>query len=294
MTEETTTTLWQKIHSAMSELRNVPKRGYNDFHSYAYVTAEDVLSAAQSAFLNNDLIFLPSMTGVRQEGTATLVDFTFEIRDTLTGESVVLPWVGEANDKQDKGTSKAATSAVKYFLLKLFLVGTGDPTDDPDHMSIERARASGTPPVRTGQSIARNDGDGGGVVMPMGKFKGKTISQIYADRDNDGPDYLTWIISDAFEPKQADGRKAKMAASVYLSKQQAPVEEETPTGIPENWDTFFKRAVSELKYEHVKHALTVRDKYLESVGVSLKDDPPVPWTELWNHMHAHQAEKERI
>jgi len=62
--------------------------------------------------------------------TVAKFEFTFVCADT--GESKTLTWYGEANDGQDKGISKAATSAEKFFLLKTFICSTGDPTDDPD------------------------------------------------------------------------------------------------------------------------------------------------------------------
>jgi|GEM_PF-4547377 len=58
----------------------------------------------------------------------TLGDYTLACGDT--GATITTRWTGEAADSQDKGINKAATAALKYWLLKTFLISTGD--EDPD------------------------------------------------------------------------------------------------------------------------------------------------------------------
>ena len=53
-------------------------------------------------------------------------------------------WTGESLDTQDKGITKAATSAEKYFLMKTFVISTGDAKDDPDSQSHQAHWAEDT------------------------------------------------------------------------------------------------------------------------------------------------------
>ena len=76
---------------------------------------------------------------------------------------------------------------------------------------------------------ARNDGKPADFVIPFGKFKGNTVAEIYANRDEDGADYLSWLSSDAFEAKKDTGRRAKVAAAAYLTIQENPAEDPPET-----------------------------------------------------------------
>ncbi|QPC82473.1 hypothetical protein G4Y79_22760 [Phototrophicus methaneseepsis] len=63
------------------------------------------------------------------------LEFTFACGDT--GQTMTLPWRGESIDTNDKRISKAATTGEKYFLLKSFILSTGDVQDDADNTSPE-------------------------------------------------------------------------------------------------------------------------------------------------------------
>jgi hypothetical protein len=133
--------LYAKLARVMGKMERIEKRGWNDFHNYEYVEDADVLDAVRQALADEKIAFFASMVDVQQEAiqddkgkttikTRPVFHYTFACGET--GATYTCRWVGEANDKQDKGTSKAATLSLKYFLLKDFLMSTGDPTDDPD------------------------------------------------------------------------------------------------------------------------------------------------------------------
>jgi len=77
------------------------------------------------------LAFFVDIKSVVQENKKTITDFEFTFADGESGATRTCSWRAEAQDTQDKGISKSATSAVKYFLLKTFLISTGD-EPDPD------------------------------------------------------------------------------------------------------------------------------------------------------------------
>lgn len=51
-----------------------------------------------------------------------------------TGEKIEVPWIGQGADKGDKGCYKAITGGYKTFLMKMFMIPTGD---DPENWSPE-------------------------------------------------------------------------------------------------------------------------------------------------------------
>lgn len=124
--------LYAKISRIMGKLERLPKTGTNDHFKYAFVTDADVADAVRRELANEGIAFFASMIDAVQEGKHTRAEFEFTFVCSDTGETKACKWFGEANDGQDKGLSKAATSAEKYFLLKTFMLSTGDKADDPD------------------------------------------------------------------------------------------------------------------------------------------------------------------
>ena len=130
-----------KLAEVMSVVERVPKRGRNDFHKYDYATEADIAQAIRQALAERHILLIPEVTkylqqelGPNKKGEArdplTVLDMVFTFRDGETGESLAQPWVGIGQDGGDKGVYKAMTGAEKYFLLKTFLIPTGD---DPEH-----------------------------------------------------------------------------------------------------------------------------------------------------------------
>lgn len=135
MTEQATNasaTLYMKLAKVMGALQRIAKSGHNDHFNYDYVTDADVADAVRKELAANKIAFFAHMNNVEQAGKKTTVDFEFTFACGDTGATKSCHWRSEANDSQDKGISKAATSAEKFFLLKTFLLSSGDPVDDPD------------------------------------------------------------------------------------------------------------------------------------------------------------------
>lgn len=121
--------IYQKIAKVMSQVKKVPKNGYNAFHKYHYATETDLLEAIRDILTDAGLAFYSSVEEQQREGEFTKVKMKFAIVDTETGEKLESTYWGEGQDKGDKGLYKAYTGATKYFLMKTFLIPTGD---DPE------------------------------------------------------------------------------------------------------------------------------------------------------------------
>jgi hypothetical protein len=113
----------------MGRLERIPKRGFNPHFKYEFVTDSDVLDAVRTAMAAEGMCLFVSMDGLQQDDKRTVANFKFTFADGESGQAMTVNWIGEAIDTQDKGIAKAATSALKYCLLKTFLMSTGD---DPD------------------------------------------------------------------------------------------------------------------------------------------------------------------
>lgn len=121
--------LYQKLVEIMEEIGRVEKRGFNSFHNYAYVKEDDLVEAVRGKLSERGILLLPTVESVTREGTLTTAMMSFTFVDSATGETQIAGWAGTGDDKGDKGLYKAYTGAEKYFLMKTFLIPTGD---DPE------------------------------------------------------------------------------------------------------------------------------------------------------------------
>lgn len=132
-------TLASKLAEVMAAVGRIPKRGYNDHFKYKFATESDVADRIRRELAERNVILIPAVTecvrhemGKTSSGAVkalTELKMTFTFRDGDSGESITTPWLGSGIDTEDKGVPKAMTSGEKYFLLKMFLIPTGD---DPD------------------------------------------------------------------------------------------------------------------------------------------------------------------
>lgn len=130
---------------------SLPERGYNEHFKYHYVLAEDLYKEARKAFHKVGLVIVPLLHQYCEEMIPAKYDsikrkvvqpITFMVTDAETGYTLACPWHSEAMDNEDKGTGKALTSALKYFVKTLLMVPTGD---DPDREGAVEEDASKKP-----------------------------------------------------------------------------------------------------------------------------------------------------
>lgn len=141
--------LYAKLAEVMLEIGYVEKRGHNAFHGYKYVTEADLVDAVRSKLAARNVVVLPSLTGIEErpiktakgkDSTITTARVAFTFCDGDTGQTHTSEWAGAGDDPADKGLYKAMTGAAKYFLMKSFLIPTGD---DPEADAGTDERAAG-------------------------------------------------------------------------------------------------------------------------------------------------------
>ena len=120
-----------KLVKILGALGSVEKKGYNASQKYAYMREVDVMEALKAQLIQEKIVMLTSSEFVdiqRKEGKEGKVDFVTTVKtthtfiDSETGEQLSINSVGSGYDSTDKGASKAITAAVKYAIMKTFMI----------------------------------------------------------------------------------------------------------------------------------------------------------------------------
>ncbi len=214
-------TLYAKLAAVLGEIQRVPKSGKNKHFNYEYATNEDVLDFIRPLLAAHGIAFWASMVECAQAAeqtdsgkttTRTHIVLEFAFADVDSGEVITSRWHGEALDSQDKGITKAATLAKKYFLLNTFLISTGDLRDDPDADAPEsvadRAKSAPANGKEGWPTAERIEG-----LMKYWRGQGLTDGDIYrfAEVEDDG-DLEGWR-------KHANHRAATIAIQTALTRE---------------------------------------------------------------------------
>ena len=145
-------TLARKMCRIMAAIENIPKNGHNTFSNYFYATDQDILMAVRKPMAANGVMAyttlvsradsqLDSSGGKKLHWVSVKLSTTFV--DCDSGETYCVEMDGDGSDTGDKAFAKAVTSAVKYTMLKTFLLPTGDdPEVDSAEVSGERKVAA--------------------------------------------------------------------------------------------------------------------------------------------------------
>lgn len=144
--------IYQKLSAIMGDIGVVEKGGKNTEQNYAFIEYAAVAGKLRALFSEYGVMVIPRMPKsadhIREEittkygnkGVAILIDFTFEIINAdKPDDKFEVTWTGEAADYGDKGTNKAATSALKYYLMRQFNIS--EKGEDNDEHSIDRGAA---------------------------------------------------------------------------------------------------------------------------------------------------------
>lgn len=210
MTQEKKRNLFQKLNTIMGLVGSVPKTGYNSAQGYKFVTESDVMDKVREAALAEGVMLIPSLVESRIESGTTskgnpfyLNTVTIEIEAIdIDDPSQRYKWnmIGQGTDSQDKGSNKAITGAVKYGLLKTFLIGTGDDAehDKNDHdYSPAQAKSTRPAPSRPMAPVASKGDD---APPPMSDSE---VASVAFSLDDDTPD---WMQDSPAQAKNAGNR----------------------------------------------------------------------------------------
>lgn len=141
--------LFQKILSVLENVEKIEKSGFNSHQNYHYSTEQDLLGAVKQLLIKNKLIVLTDSETkeivklnkydkdgrVIAENLVTVVNTRHTFCDTETGYTYPIQSTGTGFDNTDKGSFKAITGAMKYFVSKNFMVATDD---DPENDGLPK------------------------------------------------------------------------------------------------------------------------------------------------------------
>lgn len=161
------------------------KDAKNAHFQYAYVSEGQVLGRVREAMGEAGLVIIPNVTATEHhEKGLVSASMEFElVHSSGKAWPEKIKWVGMGQDTQDKGVAKAATSGLKYFLLKLFMIETGD-DPDKDGKPVETdsgvvKHAGGSPPDTSKKAATVPPGAGVGAPTstpkPAGRPSGKAV-----------------------------------------------------------------------------------------------------------------------
>jgi len=133
-----TTNLLKKMVEITKEVHYIKKNGRNQFHKYNYASEADVSArfsealSAHGVYMSTSVLerhCLPFKTKKGEDWFLITVKVEMTFSDSESDEKITIHSFGDGADSGDKGVYKAITGAVKYGLMKNFLVETGD---DPE------------------------------------------------------------------------------------------------------------------------------------------------------------------
>lgn len=163
--------LFAKLARVLGNLERLPKSGHNSHFNYDFVTDGDVSDAVRKALASENVAFFASMVRTVADGKKTVADFVYTFADGETGVTWSCKWTGEAIDSQDKGVAKAATSALKYFLLKNFILSSGDQADDTDADAPQQPKKQPATTTRKPKAQSNDNGKSSKVASdPMTEY----------------------------------------------------------------------------------------------------------------------------
>lgn len=128
-----------KLAAVMSAVEPLAKRGQVDSKKadgtpgprYAYVRSSDVLEMIRPILAGQGVLLQQIPFPLKKNDKGWINGwFTFRFWDVDSGQSLTQRWYAEAQDNQDKGPQKLATSARKNFLVAFFLLGADDDEKD--------------------------------------------------------------------------------------------------------------------------------------------------------------------
>lgn len=132
-----------KMARIMLDMGSIEQTGRNDFQKYDYTTESDILKVLRPLMAKYGIVLFPTVVDheSRSQGKNSLTTITmdFTLIDGDSGQSHTTRWIGQGVDSGDKSYYKAYTGATKYFLMKTFLVSTGDDPEQDSH-EIDHSR----------------------------------------------------------------------------------------------------------------------------------------------------------
>lgn len=249
------TTLYKKLAAVMGEIARVSKDGTNAKQNYKYATESDISDMVRSKLAAQNVAFLVDMeepepiaieSSSGSKGFHYRIKFLFTFACGDTGATITQTWYGEAQDWGDKGISKASTLAAKYFLIRTFIMSTGESKDDPDsgegsqEVAERRAESRRQPPASKSDAEWVNDDERWNALVkkareelwdgiPLPHARNRVMAALNVEGGWDqratfgGTQKQAWALVKAYVPSEAQEIADELGGEVTESASQDPL-----------------------------------------------------------------------
>lgn len=183
----------QLIHSRllaiMKEVGTIGKDRKNESQNYKFRGIDDVMNELHEKFSSHGVFILTDIIDQRHEERPTKTGgisiyrintykFTFMAED---GSHVVSTQIGEGMDSGDKASNKAASVALKYALMFMFLIPTDeakDPENDSHDLKSEKPTTKASQPAQQVAKPAKQESADQVELKPGSKLWGTVIKWV--------------------------------------------------------------------------------------------------------------------
>ena len=152
-----TPNIFQRMIAVMKEVEYIQKGDKKVNNQYTYVSHDQVTGRLHKPCAENGIVVISTMDSHEIQNTMTVCTVTTKFVNADNPEDhTSVTSVGYGIDRGDKGAGKAMSYAIKYNLLKAFMLETGD---DPDHdQSVIRDTTSKqSTPKQSKDSVPKNN-----------------------------------------------------------------------------------------------------------------------------------------
>ena len=144
-TTEKVLNIYQRLNAIMSEVTAVQKEDKKVNNQYTFVSHDAVAAALHGPMVKHGVVMVPSVAEIKQDGNRTEVKMEISfVNVDDSADRIVVMFPGYGIDPSDKGIGKAISYAVKYALLKVFCLETGDDVEkhNMEYKAPEKQAAS--------------------------------------------------------------------------------------------------------------------------------------------------------
>jgi hypothetical protein len=183
---------FSKLARITGSVRNLEKDATNKFHKYDYVSADNVLHALAPLMAEENIALLSETLEVSVDDKVYMPKYRFTFVCGDTGYMHPCIWYGETihtsktGTRDDKALNKSATISQKYFLLKTFMIATGDDPDGSQGDTKRKAQQNGNASSREKTAVEWNRKRINGIFHYWLDNKGLTEADVmrFADITN--------------------------------------------------------------------------------------------------------------
>jgi hypothetical protein len=176
--------IYQRLNGVMKDVKTIYKDGTNAHQKYKFVSHDNVSKALHDPLCDHGIMMVPTVKDCIQDGnklTVTMEVSFVNIDDP--DDRVTVEAMGMGIDNQDKGIGKAISYAMKYCMLKMFCLETGDDADNESVAHRAAAKSLKVDPEIAFNKIIPTDIDEGvveGFVMLKAQQNNATRDKVMA------------------------------------------------------------------------------------------------------------------